>query len=248
MVVFYGTPLSSGMGILGKFDAAEAADRVARMAARYDRINGERGAVGALDLIYAMAMDNPTPNGLYLRYLEPETVERYIRIAEERDIQLILDLQIGRGDVVEEVRKIERYLRHPRVHVAIDPEYAVGPAGQPILTPGWITGDQINAVQGFLAGLVRDHRLPPKLVVIHQFQDETIIDGHAAQNVDEVELVVNMDAYGALHDKDKKYRRYAERPYSERDSYNIFLKQDERILSEEEVLQLSPQPDVVFYQ
>jgi hypothetical protein len=248
LVVFYGTPLSDGMGILGKFEPEDAADRVRRMAFKYDQKNGDRGAIGALDLIYAMAMDNPTSNGLYLSYLDDQVVERYLRAAEAQGVHLMLDLQIGRGDVLEEVRKIERFLLHPNVHVAIDPEYAVGPHGAPILTPGSITGDQINAVQDYVAQLVRDHGLPQKMVVIHQFMDETIVGGDVTAHVPEVELVLNMDAYGDSPAKFKKYRHYAERPYAERDSYNIFLKQDDRVLSEEEVLELSPEPDAVFYQ
>ena len=57
-----------------------------------------------------------------------------------------------------------------------------------------------------------------------------------------------MDAFGASRDKAEKYRTYSSLPYAQRDSYNIFLKQDERILSEEEVLALTPLPDIVFYQ
>jgi len=67
-------------------------------------------------------------------------------------------------------------------------------------------------------------------------------------SVPSVELVLNMDAYGATRDKHKKYRQYADLPHAERDSYNIFLKQDDRVPSEEEVLELSPEPDVIFYQ
>jgi hypothetical protein len=248
LVVFYGSPLSAGLGILGKFEPEDAADRVRRMAFKYDQKNGDRGAIGALDLIYAMAMDNPTDNGLYLRYLPDDVVERYLRAAEAQGVHLMLDLQIGRGDVLEEVRKIERFLLHPNVHVAIDPEYAVGPNGAPILTPGLITGDQINAVQDYVAGLVRDHGLPQKMVVIHQFMDHTIVGGEVTTHVPEVELVLNMDAFGDSPAKRKKYRAYAELPYAERDSYNIFLKQDDRVLTEEEVLELSPEPDAVFYQ
>lgn len=248
MIVFYGSPISDGLGILGKFNPEDAADRARRMALKYDRKNGDRGAIGAMDLIYGMAMDHPTDNGLYVSYLEDHVVERYLRAAEAQDIELILDLQIGRADILDEVRKIERFLLHPRVHIAIDPEYAVGPWGVPILTPGTITGDQINAVQDYVGALVRDNGLPQKMVVIHQFMDETVVGGDATRHLPEVELVLNMDAFGPSIDKHRKYTDYAELPYAERDSYNIFLKQDDRVLSEEEVLDLSPEPDAVFYQ
>jgi hypothetical protein len=248
MVVFYGTPLAAGLGILGMFSAEEAADRVHQQAALYDEMNGERGVLPAFDLIYAIAADEPTSNGLYLRYLDPNVVDRYVRVAEERGIHLILDLQIGRGNVTEEVRKIEQWLVHPNVHVAIDPEYAVGPHGAPILTPGQISGHDINEVQDYVSSLVDAHDLPPKMVIIHQFMAATIVEGEATRHDDNVDLVLNMDAFGPTDEKRKQYHFFAAMPYAEHKSFNIFLKQDDRVLSEQEVLDLTPSPDVIFYQ
>lgn len=248
MVVYYGSPLAAGLGILGTFEPEEAARRVQQQAQTYDDANGDRGAIGALDVIYALAQDEPTQNGLYVRYLEDDIVQRYIDLADQYDLQVILDLQIGRGDIAGEVRKIERFLRHPRVHVAIDPEYAVGPWGEPIVTPGYMSGHDINAVQEYVAALVETHSLPPKMVVIHQYMDETITEGEVTRLTPQVHLVLNMDAFGEDKAKRKKYRAFASRPYAQKDSFNIFLKQDERVLSEEEVLDLKPEPDVVFYQ
>lgn len=248
LVVFYGSPLHEGLGILGMFSPEDAAQRVRSQAAVYDEINGDRGAVGALDVIYALAMDEPTDNGLYLRYLPDEVVERYIRVAEEYDLQLFLDLQIGRGDIVEEVRKIERFLVNPRVHVAIDPEYAVGPYGAPIVTPGQMSGSEINAAQDYVAELVRAQGLPQKMVVVHQYIEDTIVNGEETRKVPEVDLILNMDAFGPTDAKRERYHFFAARPYAYNKGFNIFLKQDERVMSEQEVLELTPQPDIIFYQ
>jgi len=248
MVVFYGTPLASGLGILGEMKPDDAARMVKVQAAIYDEINGERGAVGAMDVIYGLAQDEPTSNGLYVRYLSDQHVQRYLRLADKYAFQVILDLQIGRGRIPDEVRKIERYLLNPRVHVAIDPEYAVGPEGQPIQTPGRMSGHELNEVQDYIGGLIETHNLPPKMIIIHQFLDSTVVEGEATRKVENIDLVLNMDAFGATRDKAKKYHKYSSLPYAQRDSYNIFLKQDERVLSEEEVLDLAPMPDIVFYQ
>lgn len=248
MVVFYGSPLSPDLGVLGQFDPAEAARRVRDQARIYDEINGDRGVVPAFDLIYAQAQAEPTDNGLFLRYLEDDVVWRYIAMAEAFDLQLILDLQIGRGSIVDEVRKTERFLRNPRVHIAIDPEYAVGPWGAPAATPGSMSGRDINQVQDYLSGLVDRENLPPKLVIIHQYMDDTIIDGDVTHDEPDVEVVLNMDAFGEVKEKQKKYRKQSANKYAEKNSFNIFLQYDERVLSEQEVLDLIPLPDVVFYQ
>jgi hypothetical protein len=248
IIAYYGTPLAPGLGVLGLYSPEEGALRLRDHAAIYDSLNGDRGTVAALDLIYAMAQAEPTKNGLYLSYMKDDVVNHYIALADQHDLQLILDLHIGRGNVAEEVRKVERFLLHPRVHVAIDPEYAVGPEGLPIQTPGRISGHDINQAQEYLGALVTQHNLPPKMFLIHQFMDHTIVEGEATVSVPNVDLVLNMDAFGAHGDKVKKYRHFASRPYAERLSFNVFLKQDEPVSTEQDVLQLDPAPDMVIYQ
>ncbi len=248
VIVFYGSPGQAGMGILGVFPPEESAQRVKAEAAVYDSLNGDRGAVPALDLIYATVQAEPTSNGLYLRYLNDDVVRQYLDLAERYDTQLILDLQIGRGNVAEEVRKIEPYLHNPRVHVAIDPEYAVGPGGVPLQTPGRISGADINEAQAYLSDLIARDGLPPKMLIIHQYLEDTVTDGEATQVVPNVDLVLNMDAFGDRREKQEKYQMFSARPYAEHRSFNIFLRYDDHVLSEEEALALHPPPDVIFYQ
>ena len=249
VVVFYGTPLSSGMGILGMFSPDEASTRVRQEAAYYDQLNGEgRGAVPAMDLIYSMVQAEPTGNGLFLRYLDDHQVRDYLEVAERDDVQLILDLQIGRGDVLDEVRKIEPYLKNPRVHVAIDPEYAVGSAGVPISTPGRISGAQINSVQAYLAQISRENNIPPKMLIVHQYLEDTIENGGDVHFEPGVDLIINMDGIGQARDKVEKYQHFAARSYAEHKGFNVFLNQDDPPMSEQDVLRLQPFPDMVFYQ
>jgi hypothetical protein len=161
---------------------------------------------------------------------------------------VILDLQIGRNDPSGEVRKIERFLKNPRVHVAVDPEYAVGPTGIPIVDSGRITGDEINEVQREVRRIVRENNLPPKMVIVHQFMDHTIVDGEDVERYGSVDLVLNMDAFGDVPSKINMYEHFASKPWAHRKSYNVFLKQDSHISSEEELLQLDPMPDMFMYQ
>jgi hypothetical protein len=248
LIVYYGTPLAPGLGELGMYPPQEMAERLKNHTRLYDDLNGDRKAVATMDLIYGVVQAEPTGNGLYVSYLSDERVNEYIRLAEEHDMQLILDLQIGRSTVAAEVEKIERFLLHPRVHVAIDPEYAVGPNGYPIHTPGVISGHDINGAQLYLQELTEKHNLPPKMLVVHQFMDGTIIEGEVYANLPNVDLVLNMDAFGDYPEKVKKYKHYMARPYAERRSFNIFLKQDRPVGSEQDVLALDPMPDMVMYQ
>jgi hypothetical protein len=246
--VYYGTPLASALGVLGTLEPEGAAVAVADRARTYDALNGDLGAVGALDVIYSIAQGEPTANGKYVRYLEDDYVRRYIALAEQHDLQIFLDLQIGRGDTLAEVQHIEPFLLHPRVHVAVDPEYAVGPEGVPIATPGSISGEQINAVQDYLRTLIEAHNLPPKMFVVHQYIDSTIVGGDRVKASADVDFVINMDAYGDVKEKLKKYAFFSAKPYSQHDAFNVFLVHDHRVMSETEILNLSPLPRVIFYQ
>jgi hypothetical protein len=249
LIVYYGTPLSSQLGILGALSPEDAAASVAAHARTYDELNGDAlGAAGALDIIYAMAQAEPTENGLYIRKLPDEEIRRYIALAEQHDLQVMLDLQIGRASILDEVRAIEPFLLNPRVHVAIDPEYAVGPYGVPIETPGQISGDEINAVQDYLRSLVEVHGLPPKVLVIHQYMDATVVDGDRVLPSEDVDLVVNMDAFGDTVEKQRKYEFFAAKSYSRNDGFNVFLEHDHNVMSELDILRLSPVPRVIFYQ
>jgi len=136
----------------------------------------------------------------------------------------------------------------PRVHVAIDPEYAVGPDGWPSATPGQISGDDINAVQDYVDGLVNEYKLPPKMLIIHQYMDDTVVAGDVTKQVPNVDLVLNMDGIGAPGEKLDTYHKFASRAYATHRSYNVFIQQDYPIATEEDIMRLSPQPDMVIYQ
>lgn len=248
VVVLYGLPGHPDLGVLGAYSPDNAAAAAFSMAAQYDAANGSDGAKAMLDLVYAQAQAGPTDNGLYLRYLSNREVRQYLRLADRDDLQIMLDLQIGRGDPLDEVRKIERFLRDPRVHVAIDPEYAVGPDGVPLETAGTISGEQLNAIQDYVSGLVERYGLPPKLVVVHQYLDGTVTDGETIRGAPNVDLVFNMDAFGALDEKARKYSGFARRAYSQRHGFNVFMRHDDRVMSADEISRLSPPPDVIFYQ
>lgn len=248
MVVFYGTPRTSGLGVLGRWEAAEAARQVQARAETFDRLNGDRDVVPAMEIIYGMVTAEAGPRGDHVTYLSDDELQPYLDAAEELDQQVILDLQIGRNDPSSEIDRIAHLLENPRVHVAIDPEYAVGPQGVPLQTLGRITGDEVNEVQEAVRRIVEEHDLPPKMVVVHQFMDDTMVDGEAIERIDGVDLVLNMDAWGDVAAKKHMYEHFAAKPWAHNRSYNVFLRLDSAVSSEEELLQLAPTPDMFMYQ
>src|SRR5437762_1430969 len=83
-------PSPPARGSLGACPPEESARRVRDEATVDDALNGDRGVVPAIDLIYAQVQAEPTDNGLYLTYLDELTVRRYLDLARQYNLQLIL--------------------------------------------------------------------------------------------------------------------------------------------------------------
>ena len=177
IVSFYGYPGIGVMGELGLHSASGAAAAIARVAAEYDALNGPREVMPALHLIVAVAQRDPGRSGLYLSRMGDDRLEEYIEAARETGILLFLDLQIGWSDALTETRLLEDALREPFVHLALDPEFATrGRGTAPGVAIGSLGADDVNAVQEYLAELVRTDGLPPKVLVLHQFLQSMLTD------------------------------------------------------------------------
>jgi hypothetical protein len=248
VVAYYGNPYTPVMGILGAYAPHRLADLLAAHAERYDRLNGALDVLPAFHLVYAVAQDHPTENGRYLQYVAEEDIEKYVALAERRGFLLILDLQVGRGVVEEELARIAPYLQLPFVHVALDPEFAMAGDQVPGVHIGRLDAEEINRAQRFLQRLVLEHGLPPKMVIVHQFLDSVVVRGEAIERYPGVELVIDMDGFGPAEVKRVKYAQFASRSYAQRAGIKLFFEHDPDVMTEAEVMSLRPRPTLVLYQ
>jgi hypothetical protein len=248
VVTYYGSPRTPSMGILGQHDPETVADLLSERAARFDALNGDRGVIPALHLVYAIAQPDGRSDDDHLRYVDDRTVRQFLELARRRGFILVLDLQIGHSDSLTEVRRIAPYLEEPDVVVALDPEFAL-PAGiKPGQAVGSISADDINAVQWYLAGFTSERRLPRKLLIVHQFQAEMIRDAGNIARLSNVDLIIDMDGYGPADIKAVKYQRYGAAPYSAYGGIKIFLEHDPDPLTEAQLLDITPRPAIFVYQ
>ncbi len=247
IVTYYGSPSAPSMGILGQHAPEESADLLAARADRFRFATGGGSVLPALHLVYAVAQPQAT-DGLYLQYLDDRTVQQFEDLARRRGFVLILDLQIGHGDPLAEVKKIERYLEQPDVFVALDPEFALAGGAKPGEAIGSIDARDINAVQQYLADLSIAHHLPKKMLVVHQFQEGMITSADSIQRRVDVDVVIDMDGYGPADIKQVKYQRYGAAPYAPYGGIKIFLEHDPDPLTERQLLGLTPRPSLFVYQ
>lgn len=249
VVSLYGYPGVPAMGVLGKYNPLDAVDEAVRIAEGYDSINGDRDVMPALHLIVAVAQRSPMDDGTYIDRLSEEAISVYVDIARARGVLLFLDVQVGWADPVSEVRLLSGPLSEPFVHLALDPEFATRSSGRaPGIAIGSLDAVEINAVQSYLAELVQEHRLPTKLLVLHQFVGRMLLRTDEYTDLSEVELTIDMDGYGSAWAKLKNYESFALAPYAERAGIKLFYNWDTPLMAPEQLLGLERPPDLVIYQ
>ncbi|MGH8828244.1 MAG: hypothetical protein ACRDVZ_11760, partial [Jiangellaceae bacterium] len=161
---------SGGRGpSFGRLTVDDLTGAAAEMAA----ISAAYGADGktvlpVFELITVVAHGAPTESGLYRTHEPDEVIERYLTAAREHGALLLLNVQPGRADFLDDVAALEKWLRQPDVGIALDPEWAVDPGEVPGEVYGSTTGAELDAVAGYLSSLVAEHNLPEKVMVFHQ--------------------------------------------------------------------------------
>ncbi|HEX9765198.1 MAG TPA: hypothetical protein VGA36_00440 [Nitriliruptorales bacterium] len=204
-VAMYGHPEFGGLGVLGEQGPAAAVDRAQQIAAAYEEL-GDVTIVPAFDIITTLASGSPTPDGDYSAPLSVEVLRPWIAAATEAGLYVTLDFQPGRTPYIEQVPLYEEFLLLPNVGVALDPEWRLGPNQVHLQQIGSTSAAEINAVAEYLAGLVREHALPQKLLMVHQFRLDMIRDRGQLETHPELALLIHMDGQGAIATKDETYR------------------------------------------
>lgn len=248
LVAYYGTPLSDQMGVLGEHPPEEMMELLRRQAAAYSAADPSRPAIPTIELIASIAQREPGADGLYVAQTDPEIIRRYARLAREHGALLMLDVQLGRASVMEEVRALREFLELPHVHLAIDTEYAVGPGEVPGVHLGSVDGREINRAIGYLDRLVEEGDIPDKVLMVHQFQSGIVTGKGVIRPTDDVQVVLHADGFGRATDKFMKYRVLVRDQPVQYGGFKVFYNLDEPVLEPEQVLMLDPAPAVVTYQ
>jgi outer membrane biosynthesis protein TonB len=248
MIAYYGFPDVPQMGIVGEYDPDTVVQKLLDQAKAYDDVNGFRGVAPTIQLIYAVAQDHQTPDGTYLSRMSDDMVEQWIGIADKYDLLLVLDIQMGSSTVEAEFPHVEKFLKNPRVHLGLDPEFVVGPGEVPGGQFGSLDVSQINTAQHLLQKLIDENHLPNKVLIVHQFLNEMITNKSQIENVPGVDLVIDQDGFGNPDQKTGNYRKFVKIDGAEHGGFKLFYKQDEPLMTPEQVDALDPQPDFVVYQ
>ena len=70
---------------------------------------------------------------------------------------------------------------------------------------GEITASEINEVSAYLQRIVKQEKLPQKLLIVHQFKDYQLIDQSQIVDREGVKVVLNVDGFGTIEQKQAAY-------------------------------------------
>jgi hypothetical protein len=244
VVAYYGAPQDDELGALGIGTPDQAVRKLERQARPYGH---GRQVLPALELIAVVASGAPYDGGYRWRQRK-RTIDRYLAAARRAKALLVLDIQPGRADFMDEVRRLRPYLEQPDVSLALDPEWHVGPGELPGKVIGSMDAREVNSVSAYLDSIVRARKLPQKLLVVHQFTENMVRSKPLLKQNPSVALTLNVDGFGSIPDKVAKYDQFARgRPRTHR-GFKLFYKEDPVLMTPRSVLKLRPRPELIVYE
>lgn len=249
LVGIYGKPRAYTMGVLGRYKVEELDPILDEYVQMYDKVNGERGVIPVLYIIYGTCF----PGG-DIGLLSNATVQRYVEYAAERGWYVFLDHQIGRFGVKNAMNALLPFLKYPNVHLAIDPEWHTT---SPMKEIGSVTSADINMAQQMMQDyMIKNNIQERRFFVIHQFNAVMISNRYAVKsNYEKVQLILCSDGHGPPHLKRQTYAFNAQAKNIPLKSFKLFTKPtvagagyDIPLMTPEQVLGLTPRPYFIMYQ
>ena len=253
IVAYYGNLYSKRMGILGELPPKELWAKLKSEMRKWEAADPTTPVLPAIHYIAAVAQGSPQKDGFYVLRMPDRQIDSALSIAAMGDAIVFLDIQVGKSNVKNEVPRLEKYLKMPQVHLGIDPEFSMKEGQAPGKKIGYMDAADVNFCADYLAKIVRDNNLPPKILIVHRFTQGMIKNYKNIHLHPEVQIVMNMDGWGEPILKFSTYKSYIYREPVQFTGFKLFYKNDlkkkpNRMLTPEEILTLKPHPIYIQYQ
>ncbi len=249
LVALYGHPGSAALGVLGAQDLPASIARAKQLAAVYAPLSSVP-VVPTFEIIATVADAAAGPDGNYSGESSVASLLPWVQQATAAGLYVVLDLQPGSADVLEQAKLYTQLLAMPDVGLAIDPEWALAPGEHPLQQIGSLSAAQINAVGAWLEALTASKHLPQKLLVLHQFRLSMIGDEPALKtNYDDVAVLIHMDGQGGTLNKIATWTAVVHAaPKGIPFGWKNFYVEDHPTMTPEQTMAQKPAPVMVSYQ
>jgi hypothetical protein len=253
IVAYYGNPNSTRMGALGEFPKDDMLARLKRQVEEWERADPSTPVVPALHMVAVVAQGEPGTSGHYRSIMLDRDVQKVYDWAREIGGIFFVDIQVGTDDIRNILPRFEWILKNPDVHLGVDPEFMMKDGSRPGTRIGTMDARDVNYVTEYLAGLVREYDLPPKIFILHRFTSRMVTNHDRMILRPEVHIVNHMDGWGAGWLKRDTWRDQMVREPIQFSGFKIFYKHDQSregwaLMSPTEMLRLHPVPLYIQYQ
>ena len=254
IVAFYGILYSKKMGALGEYPPKEMWAKLKAEVKAWEAADPTTPVIPALHYIAVVAQGDAGKDGKYRFRMPEKQIDSVFTISRMHPGTLVfLDIQVALSKIQDELPLLEKYLRLPNVHLGIDPEFSMKDGSKPGKRIGTYDAKDINYCSEYLAKLVKEHNLPPKVFVIHRFTQGMITNYKNIRLHPEVQIVIDMDGWGEPELKKGTHRNYILKEPIQFTGFKLFYKNDlkkspNRLMTPQELLKLRPQPSYIQYQ
>ena len=253
IVAFYGNLYSKQMGILGELPRKQMLQKLQGEVKKWQAADTTMEVIPALHYIAITAQQSPGKGNNYRLRMPFHQIDSVLSMAKEINALVFLDIQVGLSTLQKELPEFEKYLSMPHVHFGIDPEFSMKGGQAPGKVVGTFDAADINYATDYLAKLVKENNLPPKILIVHRFTQAMVTNYKQIKLRPEVQIVMDMDGWGHQARKINTYRQFVYKEPVEYTGFKIFYKNDlkeanSHLMTPEEVLRLKPQPLYIQYQ
>ena len=253
VVAYYGNLYSKNMGVLGEYPPEEMWSRLLKETEAWEQADPKTPVVPAIHYIAVVAQGTPWSDGQYRYRMPQQQIDSALAIAKMHDALVFLDVQVGLSTVELEIPQLEKYLLMPHVHLGIDPEFSMKDGTPPGKKIGTLDAEDINFCSAYLAELVQDYNLPPKILIVHRFTKGMVTHYKNIKLSPEVQIVINMDGFGRPELKYSTYNRFIHPEPIQFTGFKLFYKNDTKespnhLLTPEELMKLQPRPVYLQFQ
>jgi len=253
IVAFYGNLYSKRIGILGELPKTEMLAKLNLELNRWKAADSSVKTIPALHYIAITAQGAPGKYNTHRMRMPFKQIDTILSWAKPIEALVFLDIQVGHSSVKEEVASLEKYLKMPQVHLGIDPEFSMKNSEIPGAKIGTFNASDINDAIDILTKIVRDNKLPPKVLIVHRFTQGMVTDYAKIKTQPEVQIVMDMDGFGPKYLKRSTYFRYIYKEPVQFTGFKLFYKNDTQLdpngmFTPEELLKLKPIPSYIQYQ
>ena len=253
IVAYYGNFYSTQMGVLGEYPPDVMLAMLASTTAQWAAADPSTPVIPALDYIAVTAQGSPGPDGKYRLRMPASQIQKALDLADQIHGLLFLDVQVAQSNVETEVPLLAPFLKLPNVELCLDPEFDMPPGARPDTVIGTMDASDINFAAHFLANLVDEYHLPPKILVVHRFTQHMVTNYRNITPLPQVEIVMDMDGWGPPAKKISTYNDFIAGEPVQFTGFKLFYKNDllppsTGMLTPQQILKLSPQPSFIQYQ